>query len=262
MPPGDAATQPGPGAVRLSVKMHRFRRRFPPLTRDTAAARRRPADRDRGRDRRRRSRRPVPGVRARPARHQGHLLDTLKHPGGQCTELYPDKPIYDIPALPVCGAQELVDRLMQQIKPFDPEFHFGEEVVVPAPRRRPVRLGTSAGTRVRCRRDRHRRGRRLVPAAPPRRRRLRGVRGPADPLPGPARRPFPRPAAGDLRRRRLGARLGARLPRRPASLVLVHRRAEFRAAPASVARMQELVAAGACASSRAPPAALRLEAAA
>src|SRR5579862_3929340 len=41
-----------------------------------------------------------------------HLVDSLQHPGGQCAELYPDKPIYDIPALPVCGAQELVDRLL------------------------------------------------------------------------------------------------------------------------------------------------------
>ena len=43
---------------------------------------------------------------------KAHVLDSLAAPGGQCTELYPDKPIYDIPALPVCGAQELVDRLL------------------------------------------------------------------------------------------------------------------------------------------------------
>ncbi len=59
---------------------------------------------------------------------KSHIVDTLKHPGGQCAELYPDKPIYDIPALPICGAQELVDRLMQQIAPMGPVFHFGEEV--------------------------------------------------------------------------------------------------------------------------------------
>ncbi len=59
---------------------------------------------------------------------KSHVVDTLQHPGGQCAELYPDKPIYDIPALPVCGAQELVDRLMQQIAPMGPVFHFGEEV--------------------------------------------------------------------------------------------------------------------------------------
>jgi thioredoxin reductase (NADPH) len=57
------------------------------------------------------------------------IVDSLAHPGGQCTELYPDKPIYDIPALPVCGAQELIDRLMQQIRPFTAAFHLGEEVV-------------------------------------------------------------------------------------------------------------------------------------
>ena len=45
---------------------------------------------------------------------KAHILDTLKAPGGQCTELYPDKPIYDIPALPICGAQELVDRLIDR----------------------------------------------------------------------------------------------------------------------------------------------------
>src|SRR5215469_17351440 len=57
-----------------------------------------------------------------------HVVDSLAHPGGQCAELYPDKPIYDIPALPVCGAQELVDRLLQQIKPFKPQLHLGHEV--------------------------------------------------------------------------------------------------------------------------------------
>ena len=49
-----------------------------------------------------------------------HVVDSLKQVGGQCTELYPDKPIYDIPALPVCGAQELADRLMEQIEPWPP----------------------------------------------------------------------------------------------------------------------------------------------
>src|SRR5476651_754191 len=58
-----------------------------------------------------------------------HIVDSLAHPGGQCAELYPEKPIYDIPAIPVCGAQELVDRLMEQIKPFKPTFHLGHEVV-------------------------------------------------------------------------------------------------------------------------------------
>jgi thioredoxin reductase (NADPH) len=59
-----------------------------------------------------------------------HLVDSLGAPGGQCTELYPDKPIYDIPALPVCGAQELIDRLMQQIAPFNAPLHLGQEVTL------------------------------------------------------------------------------------------------------------------------------------
>jgi len=57
-----------------------------------------------------------------------HVVDSLQHPGGQCAELYPDKPIYDIPALPVCGAQELIDRLLAQIKPFKAQLHLGHEV--------------------------------------------------------------------------------------------------------------------------------------
>jgi thioredoxin reductase (NADPH) len=58
-----------------------------------------------------------------------HVVDSLAGPGGQCTELYPDKPIYDIPALPTCGAKELIDRLQQQIAPFNAPLHLGQEVV-------------------------------------------------------------------------------------------------------------------------------------
>lgn len=57
-----------------------------------------------------------------------HLIDILDRAGGQCTELFPTKPIYDIPGLPVCTGQELTDRLMEQAKPFDPTFHFNEMV--------------------------------------------------------------------------------------------------------------------------------------
>lgn len=59
---------------------------------------------------------------------RAHVVDSLPKVGGQCAELYPDKPIYDIPAYPVIGAQELVDRLKEQIKPFKPEFHLGQTV--------------------------------------------------------------------------------------------------------------------------------------
>ena len=55
-----------------------------------------------------------------------HLIDILDVPGGQCAELYPEKPIYDIPAIPVCTGQELTDKLMEQIQPFEPMFHLGQ----------------------------------------------------------------------------------------------------------------------------------------
>lgn len=57
-----------------------------------------------------------------------HLVDVLDKPGGQCAELYPEKPIYDIPAWPVISGQELTDKLLEQIKPFDPQFHYGHLV--------------------------------------------------------------------------------------------------------------------------------------
>src|SRR5215471_6854296 len=55
-----------------------------------------------------------------------HLVDILDRPGGQCTELYPEKPIYDIPGIPLVTGQELTDRLLEQIKPFHAQYHFGE----------------------------------------------------------------------------------------------------------------------------------------
>jgi thioredoxin reductase (NADPH) len=57
---------------------------------------------------------------------KAHLVDILDRPGGQCTELYPEKPIYDIPGLPIVTGQELTGRLMDQIKPFNPTFHFNQ----------------------------------------------------------------------------------------------------------------------------------------
>ena len=57
-----------------------------------------------------------------------HLIDILDRPGGQCAELYPEKPIYDIPAWPSISAQGLVDKLMQQIAPFKPEFTYNRMV--------------------------------------------------------------------------------------------------------------------------------------
>lgn len=57
---------------------------------------------------------------------KAHLIDILDRPGGQCTELYPEKPIYDIPAYPIISGQELTDNLMKQIEPFGPTFHLGQ----------------------------------------------------------------------------------------------------------------------------------------
>ena len=176
---------------------------------------------------------------------RAHIVDTLKHPGGQCAELYPDKPIYDIPALPVCGAQELVDRLLEQIKPFGPEFHFGEEVVE-LQRRNDGRfdLATSAGTRFVAKA--------VVIAAglgsfQPRR---LGVEG-ADALEDRQVHYRVRNAT-DFHGQRLVIFGGGDsaldwvidLNGKAKSIVHVHRRPEFRAAPASVARMRELVEQG------------------
>jgi thioredoxin reductase (NADPH) len=174
-----------------------------------------------------------------------HVIDSLAAPGGQCTELYPDKPIYDIPALPVCGAQELIDRLLQQIKPFNPQFHLGQEVVEFS-RREDGRfsVGTATGTRLDA-------GAVVIAGGVGsfQARRI-GVEG-AEPFEG----------TGILYRvKDVSALEGKRLvvfgggdsaldwtlelAPRARSLTLVHRRPEFRAAPASVARMKELCAAG------------------
>ena len=82
-----------------------------------------------------------------------HIVDALQEPGGQCYELYPDKPIYDIPAIPVLSAQELVDALMTQIEPFNAQFHLGEEVTVVQPlgEGQGFHVETGAGTKFQAR---------------------------------------------------------------------------------------------------------------
>ena len=174
-----------------------------------------------------------------------HVVASLRHPGGQCAELYPDKPIYDIPALPVCGAQELVDRLLQQIKPFNAQFHLGQEVT-DLEKREDGRftLRTSAGTVFDA-------GAVVIAAGlgsfQPRR---IGIEG-AEVFEGKNIHYNVRNASA-LHGRRLvifgggDSALDWTLELAPVarSLTLVHRRPEFRAAPASVAKMRELVAAG------------------
>ncbi|MBX9959925.1 MAG: NAD(P)/FAD-dependent oxidoreductase [Burkholderiaceae bacterium] len=61
---------------------------------------------------------------------KAHVIDSLSYPGGQPIELYPDKPIYDIPAIPVCTGKELTDALLKQIEPFGATFHLGQTVTV------------------------------------------------------------------------------------------------------------------------------------
>lgn len=77
---------------------------------------------------------------------KAHLIDVLDRPGGQCAELYPEKPIYDIPALPVVSGQELTERLLEQIRPFHPVFHFSQ--MASALEKTPAgwRVTTDAGT--------------------------------------------------------------------------------------------------------------------
>lgn len=79
---------------------------------------------------------------------KAHVIDSLPVVGGQCVELYPDKPIYDIPAVPVCTGQELTDNLLKQIEPFEPTFHLNQEVTL-VNRREDGRFDveTSVGTR-------------------------------------------------------------------------------------------------------------------
>ncbi|MFN3565861.1 MAG: NAD(P)/FAD-dependent oxidoreductase [Burkholderiaceae bacterium] len=79
---------------------------------------------------------------------KAHIVDSLREIGGQCIELYPDKPIYDIPAVPVCTGKELIDNLLKQIEPFGATFHLGQEVSV-LERRDDGRFSveTSLGTR-------------------------------------------------------------------------------------------------------------------
>jgi thioredoxin reductase (NADPH) len=176
---------------------------------------------------------------------KAHLVDSLAAPGGQCTELYPEKPIYDIPALPVCGAQELIDRLLQQIAPFGATMHLGHEVTGLVKRDDGrFDLTTSGGLHFDA-------GTVIIAGGvgsfQPRRLGVEGL----DAYEG--RNVFYRvKSAAEFHGRHLVIFGGGDsaldwtldLADKAASLTLVHRRPEFRAAPASVARMQELVAAG------------------
>ncbi len=176
---------------------------------------------------------------------RAHIVDSLSQPGGQCTELYPAKPIYDIPALPVVGAQELIDRLLQQIKPFDPQFHLGQQVTELKPQEGGrFRVKTSTGTEFDA-------GAVIIAAGlgafTPRQLKAPGAEQYIDisihnKVVDPSRFHGQRLAilgGGDSA---LDWTLA--LCEQAAALALIHRREDFRAQPASVSKMQELVAAG------------------
>jgi thioredoxin reductase (NADPH) len=176
---------------------------------------------------------------------KAHIIDSLAYPGGQCIELYPDKPIYDIPAVPVCTGKELTDNLLKQIEPFGATFHLGQEVT--AVRREDdgrFLVETSKGTRFMARTVFIAGG---VGSFQPRLLRLDGlerfdetqvfyrVRNPAQ----FAGKNLVIVGGGD-------SALDWSLnfvqdgPHKAESVILIHRRDGFRAAPASVAKMKEL----------------------
>jgi thioredoxin reductase (NADPH) len=174
-----------------------------------------------------------------------HIIDSLPQAGGQCTELYPDKPIYDIPALPICGAQELIDRLLEQAKPFHATFHLGQEVTEVQPLEGgKFHVATSTGTRLIA-------GAVVIAAGvgsfQPRRLTLPGV----EEFEGRSVH-YRIKSAADFHDRHLVICGGGdsaldwtvALCGKARSVTLLHRRAEFRAAPATVARMRELVSSG------------------
>lgn len=176
---------------------------------------------------------------------KAHIIDSLPYPGGQCIELYPDKPIYDIPAVPVCTGKELTDNLIKQIEPFGATFHLGQEVTELS-RRDDGRfdLATSKGTRFVTKTVFIAAG---VGAFQPRLLKLDGIERFQDTqlfyrVKNPmqfAGKNMVIVGGGD-------SALDWTLnfvqegPHQAESVILIHRRDGFRAAPASVARMREL----------------------
>jgi thioredoxin reductase (NADPH) len=172
---------------------------------------------------------------------RAELVDSLPAIGGQCTELYPDKPIYDIPAVPVCTARELIDRLAEQIKPFNAGVHLSQEVTS-VQRREDGRFDveTSRGTRFDA-------GAVIIAAGvgsfQPRKLSV------PDGDKHEGRSIHYRVKDADAFRDKDLVILGGgdsaldwtlSFAETARSVVLIHRRAEFRAAPASVARMYAL----------------------
>ncbi len=180
---------------------------------------------------------------------KAHVIDSLAYPGGQPIELYPDKPIYDIPAIPVCTGKELTDALLKQIEPFGATFHLGQTVsVVQKQDDGRFFVETSKGTRFLTKTIFIAAG---VGAFEPRTLKVDGldkfdgtqlhyrVRNPAD----FAGKNLVVVGGGDSAldwALNFTAGNADGNPHKAESVILIHRRDGFRAAPASVARLHEL----------------------
>jgi thioredoxin reductase (NADPH) len=181
---------------------------------------------------------------------RAHVIDTLPMPGGQCIELYPDKPIYDIPGLPFCTGRELTDRLLQQIQPFGATFHLNQEVAsVQRQADQRFLVQTSQGTRLLSKTVFIAGG---VGAFQPRTLKVPGLERFHD------QQVFYRvrdPAAfagqhlvvmgDDDTALGWAVHFAQDGPQQARSVTLLHRRDAFRAAPATVERMRELCESGA-----------------
>ena len=172
------------------------------------------------------------------------IVDSIREPGGQCAELYPDKPIYDIPGIPVCTGEELTQNLLKQIEPFDYGMHLGEEVAEVQPTGDTFHIKTSNGTEFEAKAVVIAAG---VGSFQPRPLRARGVEEFADRCVHYRVRD-PQQFAGK-KLVILGGGDSAldwvlELVNIAEHITLVHRRDEYRAVEASVARMRELAAAG------------------
>ena len=176
---------------------------------------------------------------------KAHVIDALAYPGGQPVELYPDKPIYDIPAIPVCTGQELTDSLLKQIAPFGATFHLGQEVTtVEQQEDGRFFVATSKGTRFLTKTLFIAAG---VGAFQPRLLKVDGlerfdgaqlfyrVKNPAD----FAGKNLVIVGGGDSAID-WALNFAAEGPNKAESVILIHRRDGFKAAPANVAKMREL----------------------
>ena len=174
---------------------------------------------------------------------KAEVVDSIRQPGGQCTELYPDKPIYDIPGIPVCTGEELTADLMKQIAPFEAGMHLGEEVCELEEAGDEFRLKTDKGTEFEAKAVVIAGG---VGSFQPRQLRAKGVEDFTDNTHYHVREP----------QRFAGKKLViagggdsaldwvVELAESAEHITLVHRRDEYRAVEATVQAMRELEAAG------------------